>query len=151
MFYYLINAYNKEVDNERQTHLYPTYLTCFKMDGKQLMLQTGIYDALKFVNIDDAKAWVKLAEPVFPQKEFQIVPFPKEVFGRVTPRWVVDGTLHNKCTFDILCESDKGNERFVLDVTAIERAAIKKFVREYNKVVPSWQRLDVKMNGEHVQ
>jgi hypothetical protein len=151
MVYYLILAYNKEVDNERQTHLHPTYLTCFKMDGKQLMLQTGLYDALKFVNADTAKEWVALAEPVFPQKEFQVVMFPKDVFGRVTPRFVVNDEFDPTCNFDIMCESDNGNERFVLNATVMERAAIKKFVREYNKVVPSWQKLDVKMNGVQIE
>ncbi len=150
MVYYLVHAYNKEVDEKHQTHLHPTYLTSYKMDGKQLGLQSGLYDALKFKTSEQAEVWRKKAEEIFPMKECRIVAIPSEVFGRVTPRFVVDGDFDPYCTFDILCESDKGHEKFVLELDEAERTGIKRFIKIYNANVPSWQRLDVKMNGKQL-
>lgn len=87
--YFLIQAYRKEVDEEYQRHLYPSYLTDFHMNGKQLMLQSGQADALKFEDESDAKVWKKKAEEMYQDREFEVVPFDTRIFGKVTPRWIV--------------------------------------------------------------
>lgn len=150
MNYYLINAYSKEVDEKYQTHLHPTYLTCYKMDGKQLGLQSGLYDALKFLSLEHAKKWMKRAEKMFPMKEFGIVPFPDRVFGRVTPKFVIADEFDPNFTFDVACASTKGFEKFVLELTEEERLAIIRFIRVYNANVPAQQGLNIKINGKQV-
>ena len=88
--YYLIQSYRKEVDEEYQRHLYPSYMACFKMDGIELLLQSGFNDALKFTSAEVAESWLKRAKTTFQNHELQIVPFDSRVFGRVKHKYVVN-------------------------------------------------------------
>lgn len=91
MIYYLVQAYKKEVDNQYQRHLYPSYLTSYKMNkgGDGFGLQSGMADALKFLDEKVAEEWKEIAERTYPDREFDVVPFDGRVFGRVEPRFVV--------------------------------------------------------------
>ena len=91
MNYYLVQAYKKEVDEQYQRHLYPSYLTSYKMNkgGDGFGLQSGMADALKFLDEKTAEEWKEIAEKTYPDREFDVVPFDGRIFGRVEPRFVV--------------------------------------------------------------
>ena len=92
MVYYLIQAYKKEIDTEYQRHLYPSYLTSYKMEkgGKDFGLQSGFPDALKFLDENTALEWKAIAESAYPNRIFDIVPFDARIFGKVVPKYVLN-------------------------------------------------------------
>jgi hypothetical protein len=57
--------------------------------GQGFGLQSGLPDALKFLDEKTAEEWKKIAEDTYPDREFEIVPFDGRIFGRVEPRFVV--------------------------------------------------------------
>ena len=91
MIYYLVQAYKKEVDEMYQRHLYPSYLTSYHMKkgGDAFGLQSGLSDALKFVNEKTAEEWKSLAERTYTDRVFDVVPIDSRILGKVTPRFVV--------------------------------------------------------------
>lgn len=91
MVYYLIQAYKKEVDNVYQGHLYPSYVTSYYMEkgGKGFGLQSGLPDALKFLDEKTAEEWKEYAEKAYHDREFEVVPLDGRILGRVNPRYVV--------------------------------------------------------------
>lgn len=92
MIYYLIQAYKKDVDETHKGHLYPSYVTSYKMQkgGDNFGLQSGIYDALKFLSDDTANEWKEIAVNAYPDREFEVVPLDGRILGRVQPRFVVE-------------------------------------------------------------
>ena len=91
MIYYLVQAYKKEVDAQYQRHLYPSYLTSYHMNkgGDGFGLQSGMADALKFLDEKTAEEWKGIAERTYDDREFEVVPFDSRIFGRVNPRFMV--------------------------------------------------------------
>ena len=91
MQYYLIQAYNKQEDKNYHTHKYPSYLTSYdmKMGGENFGLQSGLYDALKFISLEEAIRWKEYGEKTFVSKEFDIVPIDSRILGRVNPQYVI--------------------------------------------------------------
>jgi hypothetical protein len=91
MVYYLVQAYKKEIDIQYQRHLYPSYLTSYHMKkgGDSFGLQSGMTDALKFLDEKTAEEWKEIAERTYDDREFEVVPFDGRIFGRVEPRFVV--------------------------------------------------------------
>ena len=92
MVYYLIQAYKKEVDETYQGHLYPSYLTSYYMEkgGQGFGLQSGLPDALKFVNKKTAEEWKVIAEKTYPDRTFDVVPLDSRILGKVVPRFVLE-------------------------------------------------------------
>ena len=92
MVYYLVQAYKKEVDEQYQRHLYPSYLTSYNMKkgGDAFGLQSGLPDALKFVNEETAKEWKVIAEKIYPDRIFDVVPLDSRILGKVIPRFVLE-------------------------------------------------------------
>lgn len=91
MVYYLIQAYKKEVDETYKGHLYPSYVTSYYMEkgGRGFGLQSGLPDALKFLDEKTAEEWKEIADNAYPDREFEIVPLDGRILGRVNPRFVV--------------------------------------------------------------
>lgn len=92
MIYYLVQAYKKEVDEVYQRHLYPSYLTSYNMKkgGDAFGLQSGLPDALKFVDEKTAEEWKLLAEKTYPDRTFEVVPVDSRILGKVVPRFVLE-------------------------------------------------------------
>lgn len=96
MVYYLIQAYKKEVDDTYKGHLYPSYVTSYYMEkgGRGFGLQSGMPDALKFLDEKTAEEWKAIAENAYPDREFDVVPLDGRILGKVQPRYVVtDGAF----------------------------------------------------------
>ena len=92
MVYYLVQAYKKEVDEQYLRHLYPSYLTSYNMKkgGDAFGLQSGLPDALKFVNEETAEEWKTIAEKIYPDRTFEVVPLDGRILGKVVPRFIVE-------------------------------------------------------------
>jgi hypothetical protein len=103
--YYQVLSFNKadDIDTVCQSHIYPSYVSCMSKKcslnkpfpceniiGEGLMLQSGPYDGLKFIDRYNAEKIVEYAKTIFPQKEFEIIEMDARFFGRVRPRWVVN-------------------------------------------------------------
>lgn len=89
MIYFLVQAYRKKIDEEHNSHLYPSYLTSYDMCN-QFGLQTGTYDALKFISEETAKVFMEKAINIFGEtREFEIVPFDERIFGRAKQKYII--------------------------------------------------------------
>lgn len=103
--YFQIVAFNKpeDIDAVCQSHLYPSYVSCMLKKGfykpfnvketkeEPLMLQSNFADGLAFTEIEYIPEIMKKAVKTWPNKEFHIVEMDAFVFGKRTPRWVVNG------------------------------------------------------------
>ena len=92
MIYYLIQAYHKEVDKQYHRHLYPTYLTSYKMQlgGDSFGLQSGLHDALKFTSEETAKIWLEKGKNTFKGRDWELVPVDSRIFGRAKLEYVIE-------------------------------------------------------------
>ena len=92
MIYYLVQGFSKEEDEKWKTHLYPCYLTSYKLTlgGEGFGLQSGFHDALKFTSLELAEKWKAKGEEVFGKcKEFAIVPMDSRLLGRAELKYIV--------------------------------------------------------------
>lgn len=87
---YLISAFRKE-DSFKEEEVeglsfkkdYPSFLTCYTMDVKNaLVIQSGIYDGIKFVTTNDAQPFLAKARTMFKMYNFELIEVDELIFGK---------------------------------------------------------------------
>ena len=90
--YYIITCYLKEEFSDKYSykdHRSPSYLSNYDMDiNKPLVIQAGIYDAIKFDNTLTPTLYMQKAEETFEEYEFELSMVSKNIFGRGIARFV---------------------------------------------------------------